>query len=153
MPERAEILSHSGVVLGTVLEEAPRRELGLDDGLVPEDHGAGGPDLRARGVVERHHAVDHAVPSAEQTAHGERCPKLSAMTTYMTGWQHTMNEMILPQVGYVNRLGQARGPRRVDIAQRVVQPNGVCHRLGFERRARSLELLIQVLGRSQCGLD
>ena len=79
MPERAEILSHSGVVLGTVLEEAPRRELGLDDGLVPEDHGAGGPDLRARGVVERHHAVDHAVPGPEQTAHGKRCPKLSAM--------------------------------------------------------------------------
>ena len=51
--------SHRGIVLGTVLEEVPRGELGLDDGLVPEGHGGGGPDLRAGRVVERHHAVQN----------------------------------------------------------------------------------------------
>ena len=73
--------SHRGIVLGAVLEEVPGGELGLDDGLVPEGQSAGGAYLRAGRVVERHHAVQHAVLGTEEKADAERSPILSVKCT------------------------------------------------------------------------
>ena len=71
-------LTHSSLVFGAVLEKVPRGELGLDDRLVAEGEGDGGADLAARGVVERHHAVQHPVPRPEQEPDPDRRPMLPA---------------------------------------------------------------------------